>query len=257
MDEYCNPVDKAGYGRSIREILDVFRRIRAGEIENDLSMLNYYKGIPINYPATVLGIDNEFVEFETHAYQAVAIRNDGSTFLKSSHFRQEILAEVFYVKVTSREVSLKNFLYTQVLAENRNYVRVALQKARDIEIDYAHQQIKGKLIDVCLKSAAVDLAPGFFVRPGTVSRLHIVLPMGPGNPDLDLDALAVVAKAKHGREATRCIFDLQGDVAVEARIARFIGHRQTEIVNEIREAYWAQEAKEGNRKPQPPPGEDA
>jgi hypothetical protein len=254
MDEYCNPVDKADYGRNIREILDVFRRILAGEIENDISMLNYYKGIPINYPATILGIDNEFVEFETHAYQAIAIRNDRSTFIKSSHFRQEMLAEVFYVKVPSREVSLKNFLFTQVLAENRNYVRVALQRAREIEVDYAHQQMKGNLVDVCLKSAAVDLAPGFFLRPGTISRLHMSLPMGPGNPDTLLDVLARASKATPGRNATRCIFELQGDAAFEARIARFIGHRQTEIVNEIREAFWAQEAKEGNRTPERPEG---
>ncbi len=247
MNEYCNPVDKADYGGSIREILDVFRRIMSGEIDNDISMLNYYKGIPINYPAEILGIDNEFVEFRTHAYQTIAIRQDKSTFIKSGHFPKEILAEVFYVKVPSREVSLKNFLYTQVLAENRNYVRVALQQARATEIDYAHQQIQGNLVDVCLKSAAVDLPAGFIVRPGTISRLHITLPMGAGNPDLSFEVLAKVSKSTAGRNLTRCVFDLQGDVAFEARIARFIGHRQTEIVNEIREAFWAQEAIEGSR----------
>ncbi len=247
MDEYCNPVDKAAYGASIREILDVFRRILAGELDNDISMLNYYKGIPINYPATILGIDNEFVEFETHAYQTIAIGHDKSTFIKSSHFRQEILAETFYVKIPSREVSLKNFLFTKVLAENRNYVRVALQQARTIEVDYAHQQLKGNLVDVCLKSAAVDLPPGFVLRPGTFSRIHMMLPMGTGNPDLSIDVPARASKATAGRNATRCIFDLQGDLPDEARIARFIGHRQTEIVNEIREAFWAQEAKERNR----------
>ena len=245
MDEYCRPVDKADYGGSIREILDVFRRIRAGELDNDISMLNYYKGIPINYPASILDIDNEFVEFETHAYQAVAIRHDQSTFIKSHHLRQEILAEVFFVKLPACEVSLKNFLYTQVFAENRNYVRVALPKSREIEIDYAHQQVKGQLVDVCLKSAAVDLPPGLVVREGTVSRLHILLPMGSGNPELALDVHAMASKTIPGKNGNRCVFDLQSDVAAEGRIARFIGHRQTEIVAEIREAVWAAEASAG------------
>lgn len=239
MDQYCNAVDKADYDKNIRKILDVFRKVRSGELENDISFLNYYKGIPINYPATVLGIDNEFVEFETHAYQAVAIRNDRSTFVKSSHFPQEILAEVFFIEVAKREVSLKNFLYTHVLAEHRNYVRVSLNPARRIEVDHAHQQIRGLLVDVCLKSAAVDLPRATVARPGTISRLHLMLPMGAGNPDIEIDVLAKVSKTSVEDGANRCVFDLQGDSAVEARIARFIGHRQTEIVAEIREAYWA------------------
>jgi hypothetical protein len=251
MDEYCKPVDKAAYARGIREILDIFRRIRAGELENDLSMLNYYKGIPINYPASILEIDREFVEFETHAYQAVAIRNDRSTFIKSAHFPQDLLAEVFYVKVPAREVSLKNFLYTQVLAENRSYVRVALQKAREIEIDYEHSTIRGQLVDVNMKSAAIDLSPGTFVRPGTVSRLHILLPMGAGAPELELDVLGMASKSVPSRGGTRCVFDLQADIADEARIARFIGHRQTEIVAEIREAFWSAEALAGLRSSKP------
>jgi hypothetical protein len=243
MYEYCGPVDRAEYGLHIREILEVFRRVRAGELENDISLLNYYKGVPINYPAKVLDIDREFVEFETHAYQAVAIRNDRSAFIKSAHLRHDLVAEAFYVKVPTCEVSLKNFLYTRILAENRNYVRVALQAPRLIDIDYAHLQITGRLLDICQKSAAVDLASGFRVRPGTVSRLRMALPMGPGGPDMPIDVLATVSKAIPGPDALRCVFDLQCDVANDGRIARFIGHRQTEIVAEIREAIWAEEAK--------------
>jgi hypothetical protein len=252
MDEYCRPVDKGEYEKHIRDILDVFRRVRSGELDNDISMLNYYKGIPIGYPATILDIDRDFVEFETHAYQAIAIRNDNSTFLKSRHLRHDLLAEVFYIKVPAREVSLKNFLYTRVLAENRNYVRVALQKPREIDVDYAHQQMTGRLVDVCMKSAAVDLAADFHMRPGTVSRLHMTLPMGIGEPELPIDVLATVSKAIAGPDSVRCIFDLQGDAGNDSRIARFIGHRQTEIVAEIREAIWAEEAKNGNRGDLPP-----
>ncbi|HEY3489285.1 MAG TPA: hypothetical protein VGK27_04065 [Candidatus Deferrimicrobiaceae bacterium] len=247
MDQYCNPVDKADYGRNIQDILDVFRKIHAGEIENDLSLLNYYKGIPINYPASVLGIDHEFVEFETHAYQAVAIDCDKSTFIKSGHFRHEILAEAFYVRVPEREVSLKNFLYTKVLAENRNFVRVALQEKREIEVDYAGRLIRGNLVDICLKSAAIDLPRDCPVRPGTISRLRLTLPMGPDTPDLALDVLASASKSWPEGDLSRCVFDLQGDSVGEGRIARFIGHRQTEIVAEIREAFWAMEAKAGSR----------
>lgn len=252
MYEYCGPVDRAAYGMHIREILDVFRRVREGEIENDISLLNYYKGVPINYPATILDIDREFVEFDTHAYQAVAIRNDRSAFIKSRHFPHDLLAEAFYVKVASHEVSLKNFLYTRVLAEGRNYVRVALQSPREIEIDYSHLQIKGRLLDICQKSAAVDLAAGFRVRPGTVSRLRMMLPMGAGAPDLPVDVLATVSKATPGADALRCVFDLQCDTGNDARIARFIGHRQTEIVAEIREAIWTEEAKVKGRGGAPP-----
>lgn len=239
MDQYCIPVNKADYEKNIRGILQTFRDILNGTKENDISLLNYYKGIPINYPATLIGIDNEFVEFGTHPYQAVAIRNDGSTFLKSAHFPREILAEVFYVRVPRQEVSLKNFLYTEVLAENRNYVRVALNEPTDTSVELETRSARGRLVDICLRSAAVDLPRELPIRPGAIARLRLALPMGAGNPELRIDVLGKMAKGTVEGGASRCVFDLQGDAAVEARIARFIGHRQTEIVSEIREAFWA------------------
>jgi hypothetical protein len=249
MDEYCRPVDKSDYGLNIQRIIETFRKIAAGELAGDISLLNYYKGIPINYPATILSIDKEFVEFATHPYQAIAILSDRSTFVKSSHFRHDLLAETFYVKVPEAEVSLKNFLFTRVLAEDRNYVRVALPEQRPVEVGFERNVLEGQLLDICLKSAAILLPPDAPISAGAIARLRLSLPMGEGNEEVSLQVLAKASLSTRLPDAARWVFDLQGDSTVEGRIARFIGHRQSEIVREIRETFWAHES--GDRKSGP------
>jgi hypothetical protein len=68
------------------ELMTIFHEIAgAGET---VTLLNTYRGFPINYPAYVIAVDRGMVGLNVHPHQAVCMALEGKTHLQSPRLLQ-------------------------------------------------------------------------------------------------------------------------------------------------------------------------
>ncbi len=66
-------------------IIRVSSNIKRNCQSNDLRLMNYYKGMPINFVATVEAVDKGVLEMKVHDLQGVSMHIQRVTFINTSH----------------------------------------------------------------------------------------------------------------------------------------------------------------------------
>lgn len=122
-----------------------------------VSLTNYYKGLPIIYPATILGVERGNLDVEVNPQQAVAIASDHYTLIRSKLFPFPIVAHVQYVNVKKHIASLNKLCFVEVLAEKRAAVRLNLEPPVHATIQHDEQDIAGVLVDISTQGLAVEV----------------------------------------------------------------------------------------------------
>lgn len=217
------------------EIITGFRDLIAGGTNAGLKLLNYYKGLPICYPATPVELHGNILELDVHLQQAVALETSRHTFIKCSRFGHSLRAEVKDVDVRRMTASLHRFSYVEIMADQRGSLRLDLEPPCDAEILADGGSIAGKVLDISLggfamtPSACCDLGRGEEVKirimvPNLVQNSHFTL---------ELDATVVTAAGEGSGEIFR--FSFSSDPRVEGIISRFIFQRQVDLIRELKE----------------------
>lgn len=211
-------------------ILATLKAVKDGQLANDLRLLNYYHEIPVSYGATVDFIEGDMVDFGVHQHQAVVMRLEKSTIIKSRHFPHEVIANVFRADITRCLVTLTKFAYGVVRAERRRFVRVAVTEAVDVVFRTDTATIGGRMTDISVggisiqqekESGAID------VGCQGVARLSLL-----GTP-LEMPARLIKILSEDGQ--FKYVFELDTSSREEAVISRFIFQRQVEIIRELKD----------------------
>lgn len=150
------------------EIITGFRDLIAGGTNAGLKLLNYYKGLPICYPATPVELHGNILELDVHLQQAVALETSRHTFIKCSRFGHSLRAEVKDVDVRRMTASLHRFSYVEIMADQRGSLRLDLEPPCDAEILADAGSIAGKVLDISLGGLCHD--PLCLLRPGPRGR---------------------------------------------------------------------------------------
>ena len=100
-------------------IVKVFTEMAAGRLKSDFTLLNYYDEVPVSYGSTIVVVDGDSVELKIHEHQALILKHDNSTLIKSRHFHHELGVHCYasYVNVAKKTAILHNFAYAQIRAE--------------------------------------------------------------------------------------------------------------------------------------------
>jgi hypothetical protein len=212
-----------------------FQDIIKRGVRTKLRLVNYYKGLPLSYPATPVEIERGVLELDVHQQQAVVLDATRFTFIKCDYFDHAILAETKDVDVRRMTASLYNFSFVEILAELRSSLRLDLEPPTDAEVKGDGIFITGKVVDLSLG--------GFSIRP----EVHCELPqmaevtLQVMVPNLLQGTLSSMeAKGRHvetvnpgGEEI--CRFSIDDDAKNEGLLSRFIFQRQVEIIRELKE----------------------
>ena len=75
-------------------------------LNKPLKLINYYKGIPLSYPATIASISRGVVDLDVQEMQAFTIEQARSTFIRSPLFKHDLFAQAQYVNVKKRQQPL-------------------------------------------------------------------------------------------------------------------------------------------------------
>jgi hypothetical protein len=199
-------------------------------------LVNYYKGLPISYPATIVEMANGTLELDVHQQQAVAIDRTRRVFIKCDYFDAPILAEVQNANVRRMTASLRNFTFVEIMAERRDALRLELDPPTEAEISCELVKLSGKLSDLSLGGFSIRPAERCPIEKGVEVRLRVMIPNLLQNTLTGIDTLACHVETIKETNYDICRFSFQGDTQSEAAISRFIFQRQVELIREIKEA---------------------
>jgi c-di-GMP-binding flagellar brake protein YcgR len=220
---------------SVREesaaIAAILQKIFRGELTADLRLLNYYEEIPVSYPARIEYIDDDMVDLSVHQHQAVVMKFEKKTIIKSQHFDHEVLANVFRVDVNKTLATLTNFAYVVVRAERRRFVRVTVKGRFDVVFTDGERKLRGHLYDISLSGlAVVSSEMGSSIDTQTEGTLLLSM----GDKPISLPSRLLKILTADGEQ--RYVFEFEATSRDEAVISQFIFQRQVEIIKELKDA---------------------
>lgn len=217
-------------------ILKIVHDKCVGKAGLKVSLTNYYKGLPITYPATILGVERGNLDLDVSPQQAVAIANDHYTLIRSSIFPHPVVAHVQYINVKKHAASLNKLSYVEVMAEKRTAVRLNLEPPIRATIQHEDQQIVGELVDISTLGLAVMIDDYVDIVLGTEMTVKFMLP----DPVLQKHTLVKVPSTLVGIAESaspyRYKFRIAPEKHQEQLISRFSFQRQVEIIRGLKDS---------------------
>ena len=213
-------------------IIKVFSEMAAGRLKSDFMLLNYYDEVPVSYGSTIAAVDGDSVELKVHEHQALILKHDNSTLIKSRHFHHELGVHCYasYVNIAKKIAILHNFAYAQIRAERREAVRVKVRDRLPLKFSYDSVTIEGNLLDISGSGISIhsDLVPATNSDQGGVLSFTLA-----GTPVTV--AGSFVRATANGSEGHVCVFRIKPDRTTDNIIGRFIYQRQVEIIQQLKE----------------------
>ncbi|GFO54771.1 pilus protein PilZ [Geomonas sp. Red276] len=216
------------------EIAQAFHELIKAKAAADLRLVNYYKGLPINYPASLVEISRGVLEVDVHQQQAVALEQSGFTFIKCDRFDSAILAEVQNVNVRRMAAALRNFVFVDIMAERRSALRLELEHPMEAELLLGAQSLPGRILDVSVGGASIQVDEQAF-QDGAELKLRLVLPDLLQNSVYRVEVEGKHVATSKVNDAAICRFIVSPNVQGESIISRFMFQRQVELIRELKE----------------------
>ena len=198
-------------------------------------LTNYYKGLPVAYPATIIGLDRDNLDLDVNPQQAVAIESDRYTLIRSKLFPDPIIAHVQYVNVKKHAVSVNKFGFVEVLAEKRGAVRLNLDPPVTATIQLQDQAIDGQLVDISTQGLAVTVDYFVEVESGTDVSVKFMLPDPVMVKDTLIKVLARLVNIEDSASPYHYKFKTSPERHQEQLISRYIFQRQVDIIRGLKE----------------------
>lgn len=200
-----------------------------------VTLTNYYKGLPIIYPATILAVERGNLDLDVNSQQAVAIASDHYTLIRSKLFTFPIVAHVQYVNIKKHAVSLNKLCFVEVLAEKRAAVRLDLDPPVKATIQFDGQGIAGELVDISTQGIAVTVGGYLTLEIGAEISVKFML----ADPVLMKQTLIKVPATLVGIDDSaspyRYKFRISPEKHQEQLISRYSFQRQVEIIRGLKE----------------------
>lgn len=230
---YSTRIEKT-YDDDQAEILETFKEL-AKQGKLGISLINYYKGLPLTYPATIETVSNSTIELDIHPQQAVAIEKYRYAFIRCPAFPHVVGANVLYVNVRRQAATLNKFFFADILAERRSAIRLELEPPTDASFQFGGESLPGSLINLSMHGAALlSDAPPPSEEPFDTT-LQFKLP----NIIQNTFSLAKASGRYLGTtelEASKVFrFSMTPDSTLEQQISQYIFQRQVEIIRELKE----------------------
>lgn len=217
------------------EIVAGFNEIIKSGLRVNCKLVNYYKGLPVTYPATPVEVHQGTLELDVNQQQAAALEASRYAFVKCDYFDSAILAEIREVNVPRMTASLHNFSFVEILAERRAALRLEVVPQTDAEIRTSSYTIAGKLRDVSLGGFSIVPSQPCPLGNGSEVTLVIAIPNLLQGREDRIQTKATLVDSVHQDAYDICRFSFEADSQTENLISRFIFQRQVEIIKELKE----------------------
>lgn len=216
-------------------ILKGFLKNKTGKEALKVSLTNYYRGLPLIYPATVLGVENGNIDLDVHPQQAIAMASDHYTLIRSSLFPYPIVAHVQYINTKKHVASLNKLCFVEVLAEKRTAVRLNLDPPVHATIQSGEQNISGNLVDISTQGLAITVDHLEPLEIGAEMSVRFMLPDSVLLKQTLVKVPATLVDIAGNASPYRYRFRISPEKHQEQLISRYSFQRQVEIIRNLKE----------------------
>ncbi|MEI6205149.1 MAG: PilZ domain-containing protein [Desulfuromonadales bacterium] len=225
---------KSSFDDDQAEILKIFNDNLLSKEDLKVTIINYFKELPIVYPATVVAVERGSLDLDINPQQAVAIASDRYTLIRSKLFTHEIAGHVQYVNIKKHAVTLNKLCYVEVLADKRTAVRLGLDPPVQATICCGDQKFSGELLDISVQGLAISIVNFLDLESGTEVSVEFILldPVLLNQTPVTISARLVAVEGDSS--PYRCKFRIAPDKHQEQLIARFSFQRQVEIIRSLK-----------------------
>jgi len=201
-------------------------------VNKTVTLLNYYKEIPVTYSAKLLDYGKDGIASLTcHPVQARLIDFDRYTIVRQGTyaFKADLvgMAEQSAANSGQHKMLLSRFLPVEIYTDKRELVRVLYDNPIDVTISTHKAEFSAKIIDSSANSFRIRPQPDLTMEVRDKARVSFILPAKEG-PSL-IEAEAVLVKAASEEQ----VFKMDVSSKQESTIMKFINQRQVEIIQEL------------------------
>jgi hypothetical protein len=216
------------------EILSLFREELARHPKFQITLINYYHGLPVSCPAHIISIEKDMIDLDVAPYQAFTMRDHHYTFIRSKVLKHDVHANVQYVNINRRAASLRKLCYVEIMAERRDYIRLSLENPQNASFKTTEGLAKGKLVEISINGACVQVFDSCSMEIGEETTLTFMLHDIVQNLDYTMRTQATLVGVDGDTLPRRFRFAIAPDKILDREIARYLFQRQIEILQEIK-----------------------
>lgn len=227
MPEHYQIVTVESVPKDEASILQALREIQAKKGPSDLLLLNYFKEMPVSFPATVNQVSSDLVELSVHPSQAVAMLHQKMAFLKSTHFPHDVVAKVQRVRMEKQMAVLARLAYAHIRSERREHVRVKVAAENRALFKCADVSIQGTVCDISLTGISILAAQEWDPGREVVGELRL------SAAGALLTIAARLLRVLDHEGGKRYVLRLNPGKE-ERALAQFIFLQQTEVIKELK-----------------------
>lgn len=201
-------------------------------INKTVTLLNFYKEIPVSYSAKLLDYDEDgFASLDCHPVQARLIDFDRYTIVRyGPHaFKAELMGLRNQTGISSQQQKMRfsRFLPVEVFTDQRNLVRVIYDNPLNVTLSFEGTAFSAKMIDSSATSFRIKALEELPMEPRDKANARFQLPSPEGPTLIEVEA-KLVKKSSEAQVFTMDVSRLQ-----EASIMKYINQRQVEIIKEL------------------------
>jgi hypothetical protein len=222
------------------EIFKVFSTLL--ETHTSLQLHNFFRGVPVIFPAQVKFIDQDAVVLKVHCLQSVVISIEKRTYIRSDLLPVVIRALPKTINFSSQEVVLTHFSSAGKAFIERAHLRVQPVEPINVEILKGERLTIGTLADISLSETGVFAFGAYisdenslemsansevglnFTLQGLYQLIHLV------------GTITNVAVEKRTMKMRIGIQTLP-EPAVDSALMKYIDRRQADILGELQKIY--------------------
>ena len=198
-------------------------------VKKNVSLLNYYKEIPVSYSARLMDYSNDGIASLTcHPVQARLIDFDRYTILRHGAFAfKAALVGIKQQPHHKQEVLLSRFLPAEVYTDKRELVRVSYDNPIEVTISAGAFKFTTRMIDSSATSFRTNPVPDLPMEVRDTARSGFMLPLSDGPVRVDVDVVLIKSTSEMQ------VYRMEISKSDERGMMRFINQRQMEIIKEL------------------------
>lgn len=215
---------------------EIIARLKSAPPKTVLKLINYFKGMPVSYSATISSVDRNNVDLDIQGEQAFTMEHSRSVFIRSPLFKFDVFATVQYVNIKKRAATVSKLSYVELVAEKRNFIRIKPEPTPAAVIETKRESFAGNLLDLSLSGLNIMANTYYPIENGTRATITSSLMNCEQDGAVDLVVTARLGAIKDYSGRYSYIFTYSADKGLERQLSQYIFKRQIEIVREIKDA---------------------
>jgi hypothetical protein len=209
------------------QILDVLIAMAAGKLDDDLTLQNFYRDVPISHKASIRRIEGQQLLIRTQPLQARVMDMEQNTLIRSMNLLYPVVAQVQQLDSRSGIAWLGQLGYASVPSDRRRFPRAYLDAHHAASFSNDKVKIQGTIRDICIGGVAILSTQVEKLPFATRGAVHLDL----GSVQATIPATLLRIRDKG--EQKKYVFELKRGGPSEMDIVELIRQRQQAILLEL------------------------